>query len=224
MNYLQINSLVLPDYSQKTCLMVMVCTPSLSSKAAFDQPTLVLGAMAECNLSRHTKALRGQLCPMNCSPSVPRKITNMSQRSNQQKYTWGGGGCSPQKKTKPIYQFWCSDWFFFWFFFLGFFVFFFCFFWFFFGFLWFSLVFLVFLGWHSNPEIKCQKTKKSQKKQKKNQKKPKKPKNQFPISNVGQSLSQKKQKNPKKTKKNQFPILNSGQNQCQKKPMPIWKF
>ena len=50
-----------------------------------------------------------------------------------------------------------------------------------------------------NPKKKPKKTKKNQK----NPKKPKKPKNQFPISNVGQSLSQKNQKKPKKTKKTQ---------------------
>ena len=43
--------------------------------------------------------------------------TDMSKPSIELEVrTWGGGGggCSPQKnqKTKPIYQFWCSDWFF----------------------------------------------------------------------------------------------------------------
>ena len=151
-----------------------------------------------------------------------------------------------RKKTKPIYQFWCSDWFF-WFF-SGFFWFFFGFF---FGIFWF---FLVFWGWHSNPKIKCQKNQKIPKKTKKtqkNQKKPKKPKNQFPISNVGQSLSQKNQKKPKKTKKTSFyfrilaktnakkpkKIKKTKKKQCQfenfknqikpkkpKKPMPIYRF
>ena len=147
------------------------------------------------------------------------------------------------KKIKPIYQFWCSDWFFLVFF--GFFWFFFLFFLVFFGIFWF------FLGWHSNPKIKCQKNQKIPKNPKKSQKKPKKPKNQFPISNVGQSLSQKKtkknQKNPKKTKKKPVPNFEfwpkpmpkkTKKNQCQfgnfkipkktkknqKKPMPICRF
>ena len=66
---------------------------------------------------------------------------------------------------------------------------------------------------------------------KKNQKNPKKTKNQFPISNVGQSLSQKKPKKPKKNQKKpkktsfQFQILvKTNAKKNQKKPMPIWKF
>ena len=82
------------------------------------------------------------------------------------------------KKNKPIYQFWCSDWFLcFFFFFLVFLVF----------FLVFFGLFLDFLRWHSNPKIKC-------------------PKNQFLILNVGQSLSQKNQKKPKK--KTKKPVSN----------------
>ena len=139
---------------------------------------------------------------------------------------------------------------FFWFF-LGFFGFF----WFFLVFFWYFLVFFGFF-WDDIPTIKsnAKKNQKIPKKTKKNQKKPKKPKNQFPISNVGQSLSQKKpkknQKNPKKPKKK--PVSNfefwpkpmpkkpkkTKKNQCQfgnfkkpkktkknqKKPMPICQF
>ena len=135
------------------------------------------------------------------------------------------------KKTKPIYQFWCSDWFFLVFFlgFFGFFlVFFLVFFWFFlafFGFFWDDILTL---------NLNTKKNQKIPKKTKKNQKTQRSPKNQFPISNVGQGLCQKK---PKKTKKNQkkpkktsfqFRILaktNAKKNQKKpKKPMPIWKF
>ena len=154
-----------------------------------------------------------------------------------------------QKKTKPIYQFWCSDWFFLVFF--GFFWFFLVF----FGFFWYFLVFFGFF-WDDIPTIKSN-AKKNQKIPKKTKKKPKKTKNQFPISNVGQSLSQKKPKKPKKNQKKQkktsfqFRILaktnakknqkkpkKTKKNQCQfgnfkkpkktkknqKKPMPICQF
>ena len=117
---------------------------------------------------------------------------------------WGGAhpkkNQKKPKKTKPIYQFWCSDWFFLVFF--GFFWVFLVF----FGFFWFFLVFF----WDDIPTLKsnAKKTKTSQKKPKKTKKtpkNPKKPKNQFPISNVGQSLSQKKpKKNQKKPKKTSF--------------------
>ena len=105
--------------------------------------------------------------------------------------SWGGGAHPKKnkkkpKKTKPIYQFWCSDWFFFGFFGI---------FWFFFGFFWFFLVFFCFF-WDDIPTLKS-----NAKKKQKIPKKTKKPKNQFPISNVGQSLSQKNQKIPKKQKK-----------------------
>ena len=99
------------------------------------------------------------------------------------------------------------------------------FFWVFLGFLFFLVffgIFLVFLGWHSNPEIKCQKIPKK-KKTKKNQKKPKKPKNQFPISNVGQSLSQKKTKKSRKKTNANLEIIKN-QKKTIKKPMPIYRF
>ena len=119
--------------------------------------------------------------------------------------TRGGGGCSPQKnqkknkknqkkKTKPIYQFWCSDRFF-----LGFFVF-------------FLVFFCFFLGWFSNPKFKYQK---------KNQKKPK---NQFQISNVGQGLCQKTKKTKKNQFPISYFGQNQCQKKPKKKPMPIWKF
>ena len=147
----------------------------------------------------------------------------------------GGGVLTPKKtkkKTKPIYQFWCSDWFF-WFFFWVFLVFF-----------WFLLVFfffLVFFGifWDDILTLNLN-TKKKPKNPKKTQKKPKKnqrsPKNQFPISNVGQGLCQRKpkknsfqfrilaktnaKKNKKKTKKNQcqFGNLKKKPKNKQKKP------
>ena len=143
------------------------------------------------------------------------------------------------KKTKPIYQFWCSDWFF-----LGF-----------FGFFWFFLVFFGFF-WDDILTLNLN-SKKSQKKPKKTKKNQRSPKNQFPISNVGQGLCQKKpkkakknQKKPKKTsfqfrilaktnaKKNQKKPKKTKKNQCQfgnlkkpkktkknqKKPMPIYRF
>ena len=83
-------------------------------------------------------------------------------------------------------------------------------------FFWYFLVFLVFLGWYSNPKFQYQKKPKNPKK---NQKKPTEPKK--PVSNFEcwpRPMPKKNQKKPKKTKKNQFPISNFGQNQCQKKP------
>ena len=91
------------------------------------------------------------------------------------------GGCSPQKnqkknqkKTKPIYQFWCSDWFF-WVFLV-----------FFFGIFWFFWFFWFF--WDDIPTLKSN-AKKPKKPKKtnanleilKNQKKPKKQKKPMPI-------------------------------------------
>ena len=131
------------------------------------------------------------------------------------------------KKTKPIYQFWCSDWFFLVFLgFFGFFLVFFGFFLFFFGIFWDDILTL---------NLNTKKNQKIPKKTKKNQKKPTEPKK--PDSNFEcwprpmPKKTKKSQKKPKKNKKNQFPISNSGLNQCQKKPkknqkkpMPIWKF
>ena len=131
------------------------------------------------------------------------------------------------KKTKPIYQFWCSDWFF---------LVFFGFFWFFFGFFWFFWFFLVFFGifWDDILTLNLN-TKKNQKKPKnpkKNQKKPTEPKK--PVSNFEcwprpmPKKTKKNQKKPKKTKKNQCQFGNLKKpkktKKNQKKPMPIWKF
>ena len=125
------------------------------------------------------------------------------------------------KKIKPIYQFWCSDCFF---------LFFFCF------FFWVFLVFFGFFVFYRFFWDGILTPKSNAKRNQKIPKKNKKPINQFPISNVGQSLSQKKpkknQKNPKeKTKKNsfQFRILaktnaKKTKKKNKKKPMPIWKF
>ena len=91
-------------------------------------------------------------CPKDNAPatSCPTKFCpTMSCPTDLLPHNVLPGGCSPQKKpkktkknqkkTKPIYQFWCSDWFFLGFF--GFFLGFFGFFWFFFGIFWFFLVF-----------------------------------------------------------------------------------
>ena len=134
------------------------------------------------------------------------------------------------KKTKPIYQFWRSDWFF---------LFFFVFFWFFLVFFWFFFVF--FLGWYSNPKFKYQKNQKIPKKTKKKQKKPKKTKKptgpKKPVSNFEcwprpmpkkTKKNQKKTKKPKKKPKNtsfQFRILaKTNAKKNQKKTMPIYRF
>ena len=126
--------------------------------------------------------------------------------------SWGGAhpkkNQKKPKKTKPIYQLWCSDWFFLVFF--GFFLVF-------FGFFWFILVFFG-IFWDDILTLNLN-TKKNQKIPKKTKKKPKK--NQIPISNVGQGLcqkNQKKPKKPKKTKKNQKkPVSNF---EFWPKPMP----
>ena len=84
------------------------------------------------------------------------------------------------------------------------------------GFFW---VFLVFLGWYSNPKFKYQKNQKIPKKPKKTKKKTTKRalKTSFNFECWPRPMPKNpKKKNQKKPKKNQFPISNSGQNQCQK--------
>ena len=117
------------------------------------------------------------------------------------------GGAHP-KKTKPIYQFWGSDWFFF------------------FGFFWDGILTL-----NSN-------TKKRQKIQKKNQKTQKSSKKPVSNFECWPRPMQKKQKNcfqfrilakanakkTKKPKKNQCQLGNFKNQKRTKKPMPIYRF